>query len=367
MVKIISPKKKDDLEGRFGYAIKSFETCFIDKIMLGAKWDNLVRYYQQLLKDCKPEYIIGLQRKGSVILDEFEKECGIPPNYWSNNEDQIIPDRVKEKTVILFDDSAHTGNKALGIIKEIIEFKPRTLYFCPLLIPRNTRDFLRKQIPNLQISPLKLFDDYEGLTEYYKEFIMPVIGFFNRNMNNQFPILTYRMKGRITNEELIDFVKRIIINGDKGEIDELNALSPRDDRFSLVYRFNGPYKIIMDREEPYLDFIEEIEYCKIRVYMEFNGLDSIIQFVPMAAMLLDNFERCTFNSIKCPLFEQRRDEPSLKENYCVYCIVTRALWDIASELRLRFESICEESGKIIIKSEYQRPTTTGITYGFNFE
>ena len=322
-------------------------------------------FKEYLVKKYEPDIIIGLQRKGECILSEIEQTDDIEiPDYISTNEDNFEDKEIENHIVIIFDDSANTGNKLIRNIEIIKRNNPLKIIIAPLLLNDTTINNINKkykkdiQEGKIVIDSQVKFDNYEEQQDYYEMYMIPLMAYLKRNLNNQFISYEFYIDGKLSNEDILTVLKDLKMGSYTSTEFDIELVS-RENRRLLLTRISG---LQFEGEDEYLnEIIEDEEYCKIRWYVDNEFRSTRIECVPMFVPIFKFKDPCPIPENFC--IKKRYDEK--EDKWCALCGFSLTNQYFFEKVRMNISRLFRSHNYYIKEEKITYPTKSGLRFGFD--
>jgi hypothetical protein len=344
--------------------ISSFEDL-IDEDLCKEIFNKIRKFKEYLVKQYEPDIIIGLQRKGECILSEIEQTDNIDiPDYISTNEDNFEDKEIENHVVIIFDDSASSGNKLIRNVEIIMRNNPLKVIIAPLLINENAINNINKkykkeiQEGKIVIDYQEKFPNYEEQQDYYETCMIPLMAYLKRNLNNQFISYEFYLDGKLDNEDILSVLGDLTI-GDSTTTELDLELVSRENRRLLHTRIS---RLQFEDEDGYLnEIVEDEEYCKIRWYIDNEFRATRIECVPMYVPIFRFKVPCPIPEYFCYKKKYNEDE----DKWCALCGFRLTNQYFFEKVRLNIKKLFMSYNYYIKEEKITYPTRSGLKFGFD--
>lgn len=151
------------------------------------RYDAVFPKVQQFVSDCinqlEPDYILAVHRKGRrMIYDLVDHQF----HSFIMSDSNILFDMIKNKHVLIFDDSIGTGATVKSDCEQI-EDLVSSVSIVTILCNYPAIDSLRSGCPKIkEIRYLRVFDDYQEQSEAFTS-LYPLIEASSKRLGNGFP------------------------------------------------------------------------------------------------------------------------------------------------------------------------------------
>ncbi|MDR3282172.1 MAG: phosphoribosyltransferase [Candidatus Methanoplasma sp.] len=161
-------------------------------------------FLRKTLDDVKPDAIVSTLRKGYWIIEDFIRAYGLEESLVHVTTDGVDDGILEGKSILIFDDSIHTGNGIEGTVKKAVELSKKPVHVACITINREAYDKIQS-LGHVDIIHLKIFDEYLKFNKneflpgcqayYYFHYMVPYISTLSVNDSPDFCGLRLRIEG----------------------------------------------------------------------------------------------------------------------------------------------------------------------------
>jgi hypoxanthine phosphoribosyltransferase len=172
-------------------------------------------FLQKILGDVKPDVVISTLRKGYWIMEDFMRAYEIDATHMIT--DDVKPEDLRGKSVLIFDDSIHTGKGIKDAVKKVEMLTQSPVHVACIAINREAYDSI-KSMEHVDVTYLKMFDEYAKFERnefspgcqayYYLYYMVPHISTLSVKDSPDFCSLRLRFKKSSTDamSKMVDCV-----------------------------------------------------------------------------------------------------------------------------------------------------------------
>ena len=224
------------------------------------------------------EVVIAVDRKGKRIMTSFVKQRLVTQVPLVVSDNEVMSRHVKDKRVLIFDDSIHTGNSIITRIEMARKLGPKSISVGCLLVNRAAIDRIGRTAPDVDVySCVEPFSDYSKQGGKWLTWETTFSDGLDVKDNPDSPSLVMRVSADgvdHVSKSLIESLRGILVIDSSSQIDAtvvtLNMSNLTFDLVSTGFPIPSPY-----------DSIAVHDYPKLRCVVTKTNEISEIMFMPL--------------------------------------------------------------------------------------
>lgn len=385
---LISTLKNDDIEHPILYLFPEFELFYrlqdsiFDKLDEKKLFENTPEYINEnvslqfendfktfiddnLQELLKYEIVIKIKRKGKAIFDDLVEDCPQLRKLIPFSDPAIIYNvsKIKDRPIIIFDDSIHHGvsaSKILDLLKKIGSGK--ILYLSVVAQKDSLNDLKSKytERDNIKFLHYKEYNE-EDYSNFYSKYMFGYLDHVNRSLENDHTIVKLKINKLIEKEDLLE-----LFNNQKDFKYEIERIVEKDNEYKISVECPRIYEKIKVENVKKL----KMDMVKVRFFVRLNQPDGIYPFgttdINLSPTLVprefsDNFCKKPESKESCTLLKLKEELPdkNIPEYYldlaCINCIIDNLTDAFLSEFMREFKQKLKKTANAIFLYENTIP------------
>lgn len=325
---------------------------------------------KNLEETLKNDIVIKMKRKGKAIFESLEEEfpqlTKLVPFTDTNFIYEI--DKVKNRDVLVFDDSIHSGKSVERIIKYLQGFNCKVMVLNVLSL-ETTTDRLRKEFPDVTFKIFKEFNE-KGYSDFYSSYMFGYLDLVNMSLEKDHFLVKIKTTPFLEKEILKEALKG------QSQVIEIENIIPKENGYKLSCECHDIYK---KAPKKHFKNIKNLEMCKVRFFVKSTSKYSEVNIAPIIIPKPFSLEKCEEDKIFCDTnklkfiivtpdgdaelkLEELGDETrnGLKESQCLNCAIYYITDVFLEEFMRYFKEKLRESKIKIIEEKRCPPLPTEI-------
>ncbi|MDD5473147.1 MAG: phosphoribosyltransferase [Candidatus Methanoperedens sp.] len=293
--------------------------------------DNLQQFLEY-------DLVIKMKRKGKAIFDDLIEQ--FPPL------EKLVPftdpaviynmQKIKDRKILIFDDSIHHSNSARNIIDLIKKIGYEKILFLTVVAQKDSLESLKREYPDVVFLQYEIKDE-EEYKKFYAEYMIGYLDHVNRSLENDHALIKLKIDTLIKKEDFID-----IFEDNRNYIYEVERIVEKENEYKIS--LECPW--IYDKMKNSIFDNIKMDMVKVRFFIKLNQPTDTIGTTDInlsPALIPREFDQDFCNKRKtkdfCLLYKLNilGVNEEINNLVCINCVINNLTSDFINEFMKYFE------------------------------
>lgn len=314
--------------------------------------DNLRRLLRK--QKWKVDTIVTKDRKGTNILSDFLRDNPTFSKFRVTTDNRLDGRLIKGMSVIIYDDSIHTGDSILRTLKEIATHDPSNVAVACLLINKMAKKRILAKFPGIKIHTcFEAFDSYGAQRSKYLTFIIGYLDGIRERINPDYPAMKLVTDSRDPAKVHAVTVAALRSSLHIATVSQVKSHANRRNSLSLTFDL----KTGKLPPTPFDSISEKDTAPKLRCTIAKYDNQSEITILPIISPRF-TLERCRVDSRHPNLCQYKLKKMKRRSNItCGICLPFTVNWLLLVYLKPKLISHLKKNGIAVDKVKYEAPSS----------
>jgi hypothetical protein len=300
----------------------------IDKSINNKKALEIENEFKEFIREYLPtllkyDVVVKMKRKGKAILDDMIGEFPELERLVPMTDSEIIynPTKIKDRNIVIFDDSIHHSRSAHEIIELVKKYGCNKIAFLCVIAQNESLELLKKDYPEIDFIQYKTTSEKE-YRSFYADYMFGYLDRVNSSLESD------HVRIRLKIDRLIDIEDFIKLFEDKdNHVYEVKRIVEKENEYKISVECRWIYDSMKE------DYVEKIkmEMVKVRLFIKLNpptdeSSRGITEINMSSVLVPRNFKiNCSRSKVRkiCVLNKFQNVNPKFKDMICISCIIKR--------------------------------------------
>ncbi len=292
------------------------------------------------------DLVIKMKRKGKAIFDDLIEQFPQLEKLVPFTDPAVIFNmaKIKDRKILIFDDSIHHSNSARNIIDLIKRIGYEKILFLTVVAQKDSLESLKRDYPDVIFLQYEIKDE-KDYKKFYAEYMIGYLDHVNRSLENDHALIKLKIDTLIKKEEFID-----IFEDSRNYIYVVERIVEKENEYKISLECPWIYDKM---KKSTFDNIK-MDMVKVRFFIKLNQPTDTIGTTDInlsPALVPRGFDQDFCNKQKtkefCILNKLNIGGVSeeLRNLVCINCVINNITNDFVNEFIKYFETKLKEKKK----------------------